>query len=92
MREIDRNLLSSQTALKYGSRLRKTDVNIGAPLDVSHLLRGLLVPDAGIACFGHDDKSDNDPRMLFVGTSSSATSRNLKRLPLVASLNHALDS
>jgi len=27
-------------------------------------------------------KSDSDPRTLFAGTSSSATSRNVKRLPL----------
>jgi hypothetical protein len=42
------------------------------------------------ACSTH--KSDSDPRTLLAGTSTSATSRNVKRLPLVASLNYALDS
>jgi ABC-type branched-subunit amino acid transport system substrate-binding protein len=76
--------------IKRGAEIAVDEINAKGGVNGRKLM---LVPrdDEGPrACSTH--KSDNDPRMLFVGTSSSATSRNLKRLPLVASLNHALDS
>ena len=44
---------SSQAALKYGRRLRKTDVSIGAFLNVSHLVRGSPVADVHVADLAH---------------------------------------
>ena len=44
---------SSQAALKYGSRLRKTGVSIRAFLNVSHLVRGSPVADVHVAYLAH---------------------------------------
>jgi hypothetical protein len=70
---------------KVGRRLDPKGGGFSAEMAVA-FGAGVASPQGG--CWGQGFLS----LPQFAGTSSSATSRNLKRLPLVASLNYALDS